>query len=78
MIKVVQYVVKENVHWKSKSARKQKKKDNSSKDQKESQDQSDSMDVGSRTKHREEYQRKSSIIKIITSLGKNWKLPTAN
>ncbi|KAG5032348.1 hypothetical protein JHK82_015932 [Glycine max] len=49
MIKVVQYVVKENVHWKSKSARKQKKKDNSSKDQKESQDQSDSMDVGSRT-----------------------------
>lgn len=49
MIKVVQYVVKENVHWKSKSAIKQKKKDNSSKDQKESQDQSDSMDVGSRT-----------------------------
>lgn len=49
MIKVVQYVVKENVHWKSKSARKQKKKDNSSKDQKESQDQSDSINVGSRT-----------------------------
>ncbi|KAG5006760.1 hypothetical protein JHK82_024700 [Glycine max] len=42
-------VVKENVHWKSKSAIKQKKKDNSSKDQKESQDQSDSINVGSRT-----------------------------
>lgn len=42
-------MVKENVHWKSKSAIKQKKKDNSSKDQKESQDQSDSINVGSRT-----------------------------